>query len=223
MPRAKTYHHFCPVARTLEVIGDKWSLLVVRDLLRGPLRFTDLQRYLGGITPKWLTRTLREMEQAGIVERESEPGRREVWYRLTPKGESLAPVVESLVVWGLEHAMRPPREDEPVYPEQSLMAVMTMLNHRGIRLRKPGAWRFRVGSDVRSLRFDGERWSQAAGDAEAGLLVETTPREWLAFLMAPDRDRRRPPQALRLEGSDANIAEFLSIFGYAARAATSPR
>src|SRR5437667_8853153 len=90
------YQHFCPAARALEVIGEKWSLLIVRDLLAGPRRFNDLGRTLTAITPKWLSLRLREMEEAGIVAREATHPR-EVWYRLTPKGQALAPVVEELV------------------------------------------------------------------------------------------------------------------------------
>src|SRR5581483_10166021 len=104
MAKTREYQHYCPVARSLEVIGEKWSLLIVRDLLRGPQRFTDLLRYLGGITPKWLTQRLRDLEAAGIVERDHAEGRREVWYRLTAAGEELRPVIESLAIWGIEHA-----------------------------------------------------------------------------------------------------------------------
>ena len=63
MARTNTYDHFCPVARSLEVIGEKWSLLVVRELLNGPRRFTGLERGLPRITPKWLTARLRELEE----------------------------------------------------------------------------------------------------------------------------------------------------------------
>ena len=91
MPTEPSFHHFqvqhfCPVAQTLERVGDRWSWLIVRDLMRGQERFTDLQRCLAGITPKRLTVNLRTLESEGIVEREREPGRREVWYRLTAKG-----------------------------------------------------------------------------------------------------------------------------------------
>ena len=91
MGRTKTYEHFCAMARTLEVVGEKWTLLVVRDLMRGPQRFSDLLHYVGGITPKWLTARLRDLEAEGIIERDSEPGRREVWYRLTPRAATSVP------------------------------------------------------------------------------------------------------------------------------------
>jgi len=71
----RTYDHFCLTARALERVGDRWSLLVIRDLLSGAKRFTDLMDRLGGITPKTLSQRLRELEDAGIVAVDREPGR----------------------------------------------------------------------------------------------------------------------------------------------------
>ena len=76
----RTYDHFCLVARALERVGDRWSLLVIRDLLTGAKRFTDLMDRLGGITPKTLSQRLRELQDAGIVAADREPGRR--WLRV---------------------------------------------------------------------------------------------------------------------------------------------
>ena len=70
----RTYDHFCLTARALERVGDRWSLLVIRDLLTGAKRFTDLMDRLGGITPKTLSQRLRELEDAGIVTADREPG-----------------------------------------------------------------------------------------------------------------------------------------------------
>src|SRR5687768_1181617 len=123
----RTYDHFCSLARTLERVGDRWTLLVVRDLLMEPRRFTDLMARLGGITPKTLTQRLRELTDSGIVEAERTVGRREVWYRLTPAGEEFAPAVEALSLWGLRHARRPPRPGEPVHPEHLLKALRLVL------------------------------------------------------------------------------------------------
>src|SRR5215470_17114847 len=111
MPTEPSFHHFqvqhfCPIAQALERIGDRWSFLIVRDLMRGPLRFTDLERFLAGITPKRLTANLRALESEGIVEREQ--GRREVWYRLTAKGQGLAPVIDALRIWNMECNLREP-------------------------------------------------------------------------------------------------------------------
>ncbi len=225
MARTREYHHFCPVARSLEVIGEKWSLLVVRDLLRGPQRFTDLQRGLGGITPKWLTQRLRDLETAGIVAVDREPGRREVWYRLTDKGRDLAPVVESLAVWGIDHARRPPLPGEPINPENSFAAMVAYRNRRGLRLAHPTVWlvRFAGGPDIR-LIWDGARWSYAPGpgDGSADVTVETAPEPWMRFLTAESRPQRLAELAhMRLSGASGAIDAFLRSFGARDHAATA--
>jgi len=120
----RTYDHFCLTARALERVGDRWSLLVIRDLLAGAKRFTDLMDRLGGITPKTLSQRLRELEDAGIVTADREPGRREVWYRLTPAGEDLGPVIDALGRWGLQHAWRRPLPGEPLHAEHLLRAAI---------------------------------------------------------------------------------------------------
>ena len=77
MPRdVRTYDHFCALARALERLGDRWTLLVVRDLMVGPRRFTDLMNRLGGITPKTLSQRLRELAEDGVVDVDREEGRR---------------------------------------------------------------------------------------------------------------------------------------------------
>ena len=231
MAKTRVYRHYCPVARSLEVIGEKWSLLIIRDLLGGPQRFSDLLRYLGGITPKWLTLRLRDLESAGIIERDSEAGRREVWYRLTPKGRELAPVVEALSVWGIEHAMQLPRPGEPVHPGQPTAAVVTLLNQRNIRLSHPVTWAVRLTADRSYLiHYDGELWSvrrghvadagtqagasSSTGNGAADVVIETSPEAWVEFLLATPDERRRRTQEMSIEGTPACVDEFVATFGY---------
>jgi DNA-binding HxlR family transcriptional regulator len=213
MTKTRYYGHFCVVARALEVIGDKWSLLIVRDLLRGRQRFTDLRRYLGSITPKWLTLRLRELEVAGLVERDQEAGRREVWYGLTPKGRDLAPVVEALAMWGIQHAMRPPLPGEPVYPELTMSAMALFLNKQRMRLPSEATWLFRFSpGGVHTVHFDGERWSTHAGEEEADVTVTTTPEAWVT-LLATRSPRDLRPESTQIEGAPSKIAEFSRILG----------
>jgi DNA-binding HxlR family transcriptional regulator len=124
----RTYDHFCLTARALECVGDRWSLLVVRDLLTGAKRFTDLMDRLGGITPKTLSRRLHDLEDAGIVAADRKPGRREVWYRLTPTGADLEPVIDALGWWGLRHAWRRPQAGEPLHAEHLLRSVVRAID-----------------------------------------------------------------------------------------------
>lgn len=91
----------CPVEMTLQLIGDKWKVLIIRDLLTGTKRFGELKKSLGSITQKVLTQNLRAMEEDGLVSRkvyaEVPP---KVEYSLTDTGRSLMPVLDSMVVWG---------------------------------------------------------------------------------------------------------------------------
>jgi DNA-binding HxlR family transcriptional regulator len=104
---AKQYHQSCPVAKTLEVIGDRWTLLVVRDLLRGTQRFQDLLGSLPGIAPNILSARLKLMEEHGLIRRtlySDHPPRAE--YALTDRGRELGMVVGALAAWGGRHVHR---------------------------------------------------------------------------------------------------------------------
>ena len=157
----RTYDHFCLVARTLERVGDRWSLLVIRDLLTGAKRFTDLMDRLGGITPKTLSQRLRELEETGIVTADRQPGRREVWYGLTPAGADLEPVIDGLSWWGLRHAWRRPQAGEPLHAEHLLRSAI-----RAIDLatddHEPACWHFRLDGADYLAESDGQQWSLAA-------------------------------------------------------------
>lgn len=91
----------CPVETTLQLIGDKWKVLIIRDLLTGTKRFNELMRSVNGITQKVLTSHLRSMEAAGLVTRTVYPEvPPKVEYSLTDTGYSLKPILDSMVAWG---------------------------------------------------------------------------------------------------------------------------
>src|SRR3954449_3642338 len=101
MATKRTYGDRCGVARALDVVGERWALLVVRELLLGPKRFTDLRAGLPHVSPNVLSQRLRELEEAGIVRRRKLPppaGSRV--YELTEWGEELEPIVTRLGAWG---------------------------------------------------------------------------------------------------------------------------
>jgi DNA-binding HxlR family transcriptional regulator len=98
---AKRYGQHCPVAKSLDLVGERWTLLIVRDLLRGPARFQDLRAQLSGIPPKLLADRLRRMERHGLVARElysKRPPRAS--YTLSDRGRGLGLVVGALAMWG---------------------------------------------------------------------------------------------------------------------------
>jgi DNA-binding HxlR family transcriptional regulator len=209
------YQHFCPAARALEVVGEKWSLLVVRDLLAGPRRFSDLRRSLTAITPKWLSARLRALEGEGIVRREA-AGQREVWYGLTPKGQALAPVIDTLLVWGIDHALGAPRPGEAIHPGRALDGAVRYLERREVRLRRPALWVVGFGGDRSyTIRFNGERWARERGQATtaADVAVETSPEGWVRFLAADPDGRRRWLDESRARGTPERLEELVSAFG----------
>jgi len=107
---AKRYNQSCPVAKTLEVVGDRWTLLVVRDLLRGTQRFQDLLDSLPGIAPNMLSARLKLMEEHGLIRRtlySDHPPRAQ--YDLTDRGRELGMVVGALAAWGGRHVHRETR------------------------------------------------------------------------------------------------------------------
>jgi DNA-binding HxlR family transcriptional regulator len=210
-----SYGHFCPAARTLETVGERWSLLIVRDLLPRPRRFSDLQRLLTNVTAKWLTIRLRQLESAGIVTRDQQAGRREVWYELTDKGRDFAPVLDALVAWGLKHEMRPPAPAEPVHPEHLVAGLIVALNEAVQRPARPEGWRFEFvdGDRAFSLTFDGERWSLADGDPPAHVVINATPRALADFVTRSPARRRLPTREIRVSGARDRIADLVETLG----------
>ena len=102
---ARSYDLDCPVARTLDIIGDRWTILLLRDLFRqGPRRFQDFQDSLAGVAPNVLSTRLKALEEHGIVERQMYSDRPpRVQYALTKRGKSLGPIVAAIRDWGMQH------------------------------------------------------------------------------------------------------------------------
>jgi DNA-binding HxlR family transcriptional regulator len=181
----RTYGHFCAVARALERVGDRWSLLVIRDLITGPKRFTDLMDRLGGITPKTLSQRLRELDDDGIVTADREPGRREVWYRLTPAGAGLGPVIDTLNWWGLRHAWRWPQAGEPLHAEHLLRAAIQAID-LATGDHEPARWHFRLDGADYLAGSDGRQWSVTAGapSAPSDVTITATTQALAALIFA---------------------------------------
>lgn len=108
----KKYGQFCPIAKSAEILGDPWSILIIRELLLGSTRFSVLQRGLPRISPTVLNTRLKELEANGVIVRRRLNGQRGHEYRLTPAGRELSAVVEALAVWGMRWARDEMEEDD---------------------------------------------------------------------------------------------------------------
>jgi DNA-binding HxlR family transcriptional regulator len=106
------YGQFCPIAKASEVLGEKWTVLIVRELLLGTKRFNDFQRALSQISPTVLAKRLKTLEEHGLVFRKAVGGGRTSEYHLTPAGRELYPVIEELAVWGMRWARKHMEDSE---------------------------------------------------------------------------------------------------------------
>ena len=97
----RSYDQYCGLARALDVLGERWTLLIIRNLLLGPQRYSDLIRGLPGITTNLLAKRLKEMEAQALIERGPDDGS-----RLTPVGASLEPAIHALGRWGWQRPVR---------------------------------------------------------------------------------------------------------------------
>lgn len=146
MTTIRSYHDRCPIARALDVVGERWALLVVRELLLGPQRFSELRRALPRASTNMLTDRLRELEAHGVVQRRVlPPPSASSVYQLTERGRALEGVLDALGAWGASEA--PPADG-------SLSAAAVLMFLRGSARAHPdppaGVW---------GLLLDGQPWT----------------------------------------------------------------
>jgi DNA-binding HxlR family transcriptional regulator len=147
----KRYDDYCPVAHALGLVGERWALLVVLELMRGPKRYTDLAENLRGIGTNILASRLRDLEAAGVVtKRTLAPPAASKVYELTDYGRELRPVIRELALWGAR-SLGPPTAGDELFPGWLANGLDTVL----APLAPPGRFEFRVGDEVASL-VDGE-------------------------------------------------------------------
>jgi len=121
------YGQFCPVAKASELLGERWTLLILRELVLGTHRFSEFQRALSRISPTLLSKRLGQLEEAGIVIRKPQKGLKGYEYFLTPAGKELAPLIEHLAGWGMRWA-RGQLSDEELDVEFLMWDIQRRLN-----------------------------------------------------------------------------------------------
>jgi DNA-binding HxlR family transcriptional regulator/putative sterol carrier protein len=218
---SRSYGQFCGLARALELLGGRWALLVVRDLLSGPRRFTDLQEGLPGIPTNVLTARLRELEEAGVVQRRLQGGPAgAVVYALTDYGLELEQPLLSLGFWGAK-AMGQPKSDDFISMDALALALRGAFRAREAR----GPQRvYELRVDGKSLLVEVKRGQlsvPASSKAEPDLVVETSAGV-LAELLAGslDVDTVRTTGRLKLKGDRADVRRLFETFRFPAHDAT---
>jgi DNA-binding HxlR family transcriptional regulator len=193
---AKHYDHYCPVAHALDLVGDRWALLVVRELMPGPKRYTDLVEHLPRIGTNILASRLRDLEAGGIVEKRTlPPPAASRVYQLTDYGRQLRSVLRELALWG-SRSLGPPTADDELFPGWLENALGTLL----APLAPPGRFEFRVGEEVASI-VDGEARSGPVEDPD--VIVEGEP-EGVYYMFV---DRRL--DLVSVEGDRALVEQLI--------------
>jgi DNA-binding HxlR family transcriptional regulator len=186
----KRYDQYCPIAHALELVGERWSLLIVRELLQGPKRYTDLAARLPGIGTNILAARLKDLEQCGIIEkRRLPPPAASKVYELTEYGRALKAAVRELAIWGLR-SLGPPPLDEALDEGWLDGALDTVF----APVAPAGSFEFRIGNEHASL-VDGQ--ARPGGIDDPDVIVETdargfyflfTERRWDGVTVEGDRE-----------------------------------
>ncbi|MEU0203963.1 MULTISPECIES: helix-turn-helix domain-containing protein [unclassified Streptomyces] len=171
MPPRRSYDQYCSAARALDVVGDRWTLLIVRELLAGPRRYTDLHADLPGVSTDVLASRLRDMERDGLATRRRlpPPGAATV-YELTPRGRELLPVLQALGEWG-QSELGERRPTDAVRAHWFALPLLRLLDGEGlveVRLEE-GRFHLHAGAEEGPVYGDGP----APTEPDALLVLDT--------------------------------------------------
>lgn len=217
----RDYEQICGLARGLDVVGERWTLLIARELLYGPRRFTDLLGGLPGIPPSLLSRRLKEMQTAGIISKSVlPPPAASMVYQLTDAGKALEPILYTLGRWGAQFG-RTPRPSDAVRPEWIVFALHSIFRpdatngtHTTAELRLPeGTFHLAVNNGALAVSLG----SRAKSDLV--LTGERTPV--LGVLMGrPTLREATLGGMLKIQGDRRILHRFLKLFGVDAPTST---
>ena len=209
----RTYGDGCAIARALDVVGERWALLVVRELLLGPKRYTDLRRGLPNASPNVLSERLRELERAGVVRRRKLPppaGSRV--YELTDWGLALEEIVISLGRWAARSPTPP--GDAPIVSADSVVLALRGLFDPDAAHGLSARYELRLGEDRFRIDLADEEIEVARGGADqADATIDTDPGTLDAVLWGglPLADAQRSGK-MTIEGDKAAVERFVRLF-----------
>jgi DNA-binding HxlR family transcriptional regulator len=208
----RSYGQYCGIAYALELVGERWALLVVRDLILGPKRFTDLRRGLPRIPTNVLSARLKELEEAGIIRRRLLPRPSTgIVYELTDCGRELEDIVLRLGLWGAS-SLGDPRPEDTLNVDSLMLALRATFRAEEARDLKAG-YELRLGEIVIHARVDRGTLEVAEGPlAGADLVIETdlTLRALMSGELSPSEAVESGK--VRLTGKPELLDRFVDVF-----------
>jgi DNA-binding HxlR family transcriptional regulator len=219
MSKPKRYDQYCPVCHALELVGERWSLLVVRELLKGPKRYTDLLEGMPGVGTNILAARLRELEAGGIVaKRKLPPPAASTVYELTEYGRELEEPLYALARWGAR-SLGPPGKGDELYPDWGLNAFAALLDPEAARGRTE-TYVVRVGDETYTVRLKDSQVHVEPGASEDADLDFAADMETFYGMASGGLDPREALSEGRvqlLEGKAADLERFFTIFNFTQR------
>jgi DNA-binding HxlR family transcriptional regulator len=212
MATLRTYGDGCGVAHALDLVGERWALLIVRELLLGPKRFTDLRGGLPNASPNVLAQRLRELEQSGVVLRRRLPPPAGSWvYELTGWGAELAPIVRALGGWAVRSPTLP--RDAPVSTDSVMLALGTFFD-RDAADGFSARYELRLGEQVFHATIAGQTFDCGRGPAADPDAIIETAAQTLGEVLWKDRELVDALRAgdIRIEGDDRAVERFVALF-----------
>jgi DNA-binding HxlR family transcriptional regulator len=206
----KTYNQNCPIALGLDVIGDRWTLLILRELVGGSRRYSDLRSELPGIATNLLADRLRALEQAGLIYRtELPPPIARTMYQLSDVGwRKVTPVIQAVANFGLD---RFDVDNAGRSPLNGFLAGL-LLGFDSSRAADISA-SYRVDVDGRTFDFSIDRGELRAGRHAPAVTVEATAADLIAARLAPTAARRKAAiRRIRFDGAGDAVAELRQAF-----------
>ncbi|GLY68556.1 winged helix-turn-helix transcriptional regulator [Amycolatopsis taiwanensis] len=180
----RTYNQYCATARTLDIVGERWTLLVIRELLTGPKRFGDLLANLAGMGTGLLAARLRYLQEEGLVQQVVlPPPAKAPAYALTEAGADLGPTVLALARWGLRWAAEERREGEVFRLGWTVLGMQAIFDAEAARDVR-AVYEFRVDDDVFHVRVEHGEIESVHGPAQRPDVVIETSAEVFRALMA---------------------------------------
>ena len=208
---SRSYGQYCGLAHALDLVGERWALLIVRDLILGPRRFSDLSRGLPGIPSNVLTARLKGLEEQGIVHRRVLPRPEgSVVYELTEYGQELEEIVLRLGLWGAR-SLSDPREGEVPTPGGLLIALRASFQPDAAR-KLEASYELHLGeATIHALVDDGLLEIGEGPVAEPDLVIEAGPalRRLMAGEVTPEE---AVADGLGVEGDSAFLGQFAELF-----------
>jgi DNA-binding HxlR family transcriptional regulator len=220
---SKRYDQYCPIAHAVGMLGERWTLLVVRELIYGPKRYTDLVDGLPGIGTNVLAKRLRDLEDAGVVERRKlAPPAACTVYELTEYGRQLDEVVYALARWGVR-TLGPPGPEDDLEAEWGIHALPALFNAEAAR-GLTETYVFRVGDGVFTARLeDGELTASMDEAEDADLRFEVDMDTFFALASSDLPPGDAVEQGLvTFEGELSSLERFFAVFSFAPRGAPVP-